>query len=121
MKKFWNSVKYIGGLILLLGVALVALVSFAIWVESMETNHKEQAYVQGQHDMLNGSIRYTQLIANPNSETDKEIKTAYAEGLEDAARGDIRVKALTDSTYVAIKPLWDNSKELPKETFKVKL
>lgn len=121
MKKIWEKLKFIGGMILMLGIALIALVGFAVLVESMESNHKEQAYAQGQHDALNGTIRYTELVKTTTSETEGESKTAYAEGLEDAFRGDIRVKAVTDSTYVWTVSPWGKDKEVPTDTIKVKL
>ena len=121
MKKFWNKVKMGLSIAAMAVLALVALVGFTMLFESMESNHKEQAYAQGQHDVLNGTIKYTELIASPTDETGTERKTAYAEGLEDASAGDIRVKAVTDSTYVWTVSPWGKDKEVPTDTIKVKL
>ena len=120
MKKILNTLAWIGGglVVLILIILLVGITG--VMLTSTETNVKEQAYAEGQHDVITGSVNYTRLVKDTESDLDKERKLAYAQGLEDASNGDIRIKAINDSTYVWTKCPWDDKKEIPKDTIRIK-
>jgi len=120
MKKFLRKLAWIGGGLLVLVITLLLVGVTGVLLTTTETNVKEQAYAEGQHDVITGSVNYTRLVKDTESDLDKERKLAYAQGLEDATNGDIRIKAVNDSTYVWTKSPWDEKKEIPKDTVRIK-
>jgi len=120
MKKFFKGVLWV-----LSGVAVLALVLLLVGVTGVlmtntETNAKEQAYAEGQYDVITNRVNYTRLVKDTETDLDKEKKIAYAEGLKDATNGDMRIKSVNDTTYVWTKSPWDDEKEVPKDTIRFK-
>lgn len=120
MRKFFNGVKWVGGILGTLIFCVFVLGAILAFQSAMESNVKEQAYAQGQHDILNESIDYLALAKNTEGDSEQARKYGYAQGLSDAAVGDIRVKAITDSTYVWTKSPWGKDNPIPSDTILIK-
>jgi len=120
MKKFWNSLKWIGTAVAMFVVVLTMLVGVLAFQASMESNVREQAYAEGQVDVINDDVSYMRLMYDATSESDVARARAYAQGADDANDGDIRIEVLTDSTYKYIKSPWGKDKPIPTETFLIK-
>jgi len=120
MKKILNTLAWIGGLLVVLVLLLLLVGVTGVLMTNTETNAKEQAYAEGQHDVITGKVNYTRLVKDTETDLDKEKKIAYAEGLKDATNGDMRIKSVNDTTYVWTKSPWDDKKEVPKDTIRFK-
>jgi len=120
MKKFWNTLKWIGGSLLTLIVVSLLFVGVAVAMTALESNHKEQAYAEGQVDVLTSNVKYVRLAEEAESESEKDRKRAYAMGADDAQAGDVRVRAVNDSTYVWTVSPWGKDKKVPTDTINIK-
>ena len=120
MKNFLKRLKWVGSLLLMFVGVLVVLVMVLAFQASMESNVREQAYAEGQVDALNDDVSFVKLVKDAESETDKARKLAYAQGLENAFDGDVRIEALTDSTYVWTQSPWGEDAEIPTDTILIK-
>lgn len=119
MKKFFNGLLTIGGV--LLGILLlVGLLAGMTALQTTGNNFKEQAYAEGQVDAINDNISFVTLAKESTTDTEKACKLAYAQGLEDAFNDDIRVRAVNDSTYVWTKSPWGNKSKIPTDTILIK-
>lgn len=121
MKKIIKGLKWTGGILLALIVAGLFLGVVAVAMSALESNHKEQAYAEGQIDVLTSNVKYVRLAEEADSDTEKDRKVAYAQGADDAQAGDVRVQAVNDSTYVWTVSPWGKDKEIPSDTIRVKL
>jgi hypothetical protein len=119
MKKFMKTLGFIlGG-----GVVLALLLVLFLGISSLQTtenNVREQAYAEGQIDALNNDVSFVKLVNDGETDIDKGRQLAYAQGLEDAFDGDIRIKAVNDSTFVWTKNPWDKKTGVPKDTILIK-
>jgi len=110
-------ISSIFGVLLLSVIGIVALTAS---VTSSENRIREQAYAEGQHDAITGAVGYTRLVINAESDVDKGRQLAYAQGLEDALSGDVRIRKVTDNTYVWTKSPWDTNSKIPTYTIEIK-
>ena len=120
MKKFFKGVGFVLSMVGSLVLVLVLLVGVLAFQSSMENNVREQAYAEGQVDAMNNDVSFVKLVKEATSDTDKARKLAYAQGLETAFDGDIRIKAVTDSTFVWTKSPWSKDAPVPTDTITVK-
>ena len=120
MKKFLRKLVFVGSLIGLFALGLVMLIGVVAFQSSIENNVREQAYAEGQVDAMNDDVSFVKLVKDPTSDTEKLRKLAYAQGLETAFDGDIRIKAVTDSTYVWTKSPWGKDNAVPTDTILIK-
>ena len=97
-------------LIVLLGVIVMAMG----YVSNKSMKQREKIYLQGQYDALYGQIDLTRVVKNG------ENLDAYAQGFDDANDGKIRIKAITDSTFVFTSSPWKKGGTIPKDTIKIK-
>ena len=118
MKKFWNGVLWVIRTVSILLLLLLLFVGIAAFATAIEGDRKERAYGEGQVDALTGDISYVRLIKG--AEAEKEYTLAYAQGADDVNDGDIRVKILSDSTYVWTKSPWGKDNPVPTDTFRIK-
>ena len=95
-------------LIVLLGVIVMAMG----YVGNESMKQREKVYVQGQYDALYGQLDLTLIIKNG------ENLDAYAQGYDDANDGKIKIKSITDSTFVFTSSPWKNG-VISKDTFKI--
>jgi len=120
MKKFVNVLKWIGAGLLTLVVGIALLVLLIAATQTGVDKLSEQAYAEGQVDAINNDISFVRLVTSADTDTEKTRKIAYAQGLEDAFDCDIRVKAVTDSTYVWTKSPWDKESKIPTDIILIK-
>ena len=120
MKKFLRNLGFVLSAIGALVLVLALLVGIVAFQSSLENNDREQAYAEGQVDAMNNDVSFVKLVKETTSDTDKARKLAYAQGLETAFDGDIRVKAITDSTYVWTKSPWGKDDPVPTDTISIK-
>ena len=115
-----KKIIWTGAILGVLFLSLVGFVALTAFVSSSENTLREQAYAEGQYDAITGSVSYTRLVTDADSDVDKGRKLAYTQGLEDTFDGDVRIKKVTDSTYVWTKSPWDTESKIPTNTIIIK-
>jgi len=122
MKKVVKFLKWTAGIVIALVIVVLLLAAFSAVMSVGQRGINKvtaQAYAEGQYDGINGTVNYKVLIADSDSDIDKAKKSAYAQGHDDAVVGDIRIKSVTDSTFVWTKSPWDDKKTIPADTIKI--